>query len=388
MRVLSLIFRTSTRCLSLGLLGSAFGTLTLCMLVSESYSAEPRAPRKSGEPTIVDRHDFIPPKTPLTPAEVKTKVAELLAKYPLVSIADRLAKEEASTKAIKDALPPALTKETADFLYWSEVRAFPPNGRNDRLWALMMLHSENAESFVRRDGFGKSRLFPSPPIQSLELPEAEVVRYPKFVMESSSTESLNYLSIPDKEPLAFRPGSLPNRGKLVGFHRKSEWYFLDHQTLGYVRDRDHVAGFRPHQFSALPELITENRIRQVEEEAGSYETVSEWALRRLELVSLLKHAQPAVYLSATLPKMDELSDAQTRELTEFETESLKALRSGENLVARATANHIEMVGALRAAKHCLQCHQVQRGELLGAFTYELRRKLTDKPDEKSALSGE
>lgn len=25
-------------------------------------------------------------------------------------------------------------------------------------------------------------------------------------------------------------------------------------------------------------------------------------------------------------------------------------------------------------KQCLQCHQVQRGELLGAFTYELHRK--------------
>ena len=30
-----------------------------------------------------------------------------------------------------------------------------------------------------------------------------------------------------------------------------------------------------------------------------------------------------------------------------------------------------MAHALRAAKQCLDCHNVQRGELLGAFSYRL-----------------
>jgi hypothetical protein len=30
-----------------------------------------------------------------------------------------------------------------------------------------------------------------------------------------------------------------------------------------------------------------------------------------------------------------------------------------------------MLGSLRAAKQCLDCHNVQRGELLGAFSYRL-----------------
>ena len=31
----------------------------------------------------------------------------------------------------------------------------------------------------------------------------------------------------------------------------------------------------------------------------------------------------------------------------------------------------QMLGSLRAAKPCLDCHNVQRGELLGAFSYRL-----------------
>lgn len=32
-----------------------------------------------------------------------------------------------------------------------------------------------------------------------------------------------------------------------------------------------------------------------------------------------------------------------------------------------------MLGAVRASNDCRQCHQVPRGTLLGAFSYELRR---------------
>ena len=32
-----------------------------------------------------------------------------------------------------------------------------------------------------------------------------------------------------------------------------------------------------------------------------------------------------------------------------------------------------MLGSLRATKECLQCHRVEHGALLGAFSYELLR---------------
>ena len=62
-----------------------------------------------------------------------------------------------------------------------------------------------------------------------------------------------------------------------------------------------------------------------------------------------------------------------RGLGAFEEEALASLEKGEDVIARATTNRIEMVGSLRAAKQCLQCHDAKRGELLGAFTYELIR---------------
>lgn len=43
------------------------------------------------------------------------------------------------------------------------------------------------------------------------------------------------------------------------------------------------------------------------------------------------------------------------------------------MIAQATTNRIEMVGSLRAEEQCLQCHDAERGELLGAFSYELIR---------------
>jgi hypothetical protein len=92
-----------------------------------------------------------------------------------------------------------------------------------------------------------------------------------------------------------------------------------------------------------------------------------------EPVSLLKSKTPAVYVSKVLPRMDELKDARTRPLTEFEAAALAKLRAGEDLDSRSSLNRIHLLGSVRALKQCLECHNVQRGELLGAFSYELMR---------------
>ena len=99
-----------------------------------------------------------------------------------------------------------------------------------------------------------------------------------------------------------------------------------------------------------------------------------WLVTRMQLVSLLKNSVPGVYESEHLPNMEELVDATTRELNEFEATALKRLNAGEHLVTNATINRIQMLGSLRADNQCLLCHSVRRGELLGAFTYELTRK--------------
>lgn len=93
--------------------------------------------------------------------------------------------------------------------------------------------------------------------------------------------------------------------------------FLNPEGFGYVKSRREVAGFRPHQFRSLPSLQTPEQ------------KVPVWIVHRLELVSLLKHEVPAVYLSEHLPRMDELREAQTRPLDAFETTALTALRGAK-----------------------------------------------------------
>jgi hypothetical protein len=143
-----------------------------------------------------------------------------------------------------------------------------------------------------------------------------------------------------------------------GTHEDNAIAFLNPLDFGYVKDREHVAGFRPHQFGRKPDAP------------------KRWQVERLELVGLLKYDEPVVYLSDYLPKMDELRDAPTRPLDAFEQEALTALRGGEDLMVRDGSDRMRMLGSLRAAKQCLRCHQVERGDLLGAFSYRLAREAT------------
>jgi hypothetical protein len=138
--------------------------------------------------------------------------------------------------------------------------------------------------------------------------------------------------------------------------------FANPKGFGYVRDRDHVAGFQSHRFGAMPQMddrVPENK---------------RWRIERLELVSLLTHDEPVVYLSDHLPRMDELRGAPTRALTPFENTALGAMGQGENLKVEGSADRILMLGSIRALKQCTSCHSVERGALLGAFSYVLRRQ--------------
>ncbi|MFP6768308.1 MAG: hypothetical protein VB859_09065, partial [Planctomycetaceae bacterium] len=97
-----------------------------------------------------------------------------------------------------------------------------------------------------------------------------------------------------------------------------------------------------------------------------------WVLERVELVSLLLHDEPGVYVSENLPRMDELAGSRLRSLNRFEALAMNNLRDGESLVVRGQGDQLKMLGSLRAAKQCAACHRVPRGTLLGAFSYGFR----------------
>jgi hypothetical protein len=131
--------------------------------------------------------------------------------------------------------------------------------------------------------------------------------------------------------------------------------FLYSAGFGYVKDRRHVSGFQAHRFSTVPAPV-----------AG-------WSVRRLDLVGLAMHEEPVAYVSDHLPRMDELRNAPTRRLDEFESRGLTALRGGEDLFVEERPPGLRLLGSIRNVPMCVECHGGARGDLLGAFSYRFGR---------------
>jgi hypothetical protein len=71
--------------------------------------------------------------------------------------------------------------------------------------------------------------------------------------------------------------------------------------------------------------------------------------------------------------MEELKGAPTRPLDAFESSGLTRLRRGDFLVVGEGKGHLRLLGVIRAVRQCVTCHGCERGDLLGAFSYTLRR---------------
>ncbi len=142
-------------------------------------------------------------------------------------------------------------------------------------------------------------------------------------------------------------------GPLHRLHVKGFLDFVNPIGFGWLTERKQMAGFQAHHFSEVPDATP-------------------WSVQTLELVGLVVHEQPVVYVSENLPRMSELREAPTRSLDNFELAGLEALRAGENIFVRTTLQGLRMLGGVRAATECIKCHSGERGELLGAFSYALR----------------
>jgi hypothetical protein len=307
------------------------------------------APPAPGSDGLSVSENVVPAMTP----RPWPSAEELRRLYPYESLADRLADETVAESA---PLPPATVKRL------DAVEESLRQRWDGRTPSLAKLHSDQVEQFIKQDGFGMSRMIPMTSPSYLELADAPPIPFAYLTALPPGGEGT---------PVELRQTTggtgaraVPSLAMLETFHDDGRSDFLTPSGFGHVKDRDHVAGFRPHQFRQMP---------QVRKPGMPPPQKERWAVRRLELVSLLKHPQPAVYASDHLPRMDDLKKAETRPLSDFEGQALKAIRDGEDLVAEATTERILMLGSLRATKQCLDCHNAHRGDLLGAFSYELRR---------------
>jgi hypothetical protein len=217
-----------------------------------------------------------------------------------------------------------------------------------RQWALRAIHDYKVNEFVNAPGFGAMRMIhPGPEVPNLPKPSA-----PEQSVEWPSSD---HPPVPTAAPA---PDGSTN---LAEVHRNGVLDFLNLPGFGYAKDRRRVAGFQPHGFS------------KAVDGAGKY------AVERVDLVSLLLHPGPAVYLSDRLPSMEHVRDYPTRPLDRFEEQGLKMLRAGEDLVSASNAEKTRAFGSIRSARQCVTCHGGERGELLGAFSYTLRESPGKKP---------
>jgi hypothetical protein len=215
------------------------------------------------------------------------------------------------------------------------------SGQGMRPFLLQRLHEETVTRFVESQGFGVSRMIrPTEERLREEMPVPALPSPgPTILVEGSpgDLESAHYHG--DKEPL--------NR-----LHEDSVVDFAYPPGFGYVKDRRQVAGFLPHRFSRTPEA-------------------KHWKLQSVDLIGLLLHETPVAYVSAHLPRMEELAQAPTRPLDTFEMVGLEKLRAGEDLFVYSPNKTLRLLGSIRAATQCTTCHGCARGGLLGAFSYTL-----------------
>ncbi|HVT28012.1 MAG TPA: hypothetical protein VHE81_08355, partial [Lacipirellulaceae bacterium] len=155
----------------------------------------------------------------------------------------------------------------------------------------------------------------------------------------------------------------PSSDELSRAHSTAVSDFISPEHMGYVKSRDAIAGFESHRIRAITDGWQNLNY--------SSNGAPKWEVTRLELVSLLRHDEPCVYVAKTMPAMDQLADVPMRPLNKFEKSALPHLAAQEDIVVDQRPDRILMLGALRAGTTCLECHEGERGKLLGAFSYEI-----------------
>lgn len=320
------------------------------------------------------------PGAEVKPVDTVRVVERLREKYPYESLVDRLDYEDTARRQRPYLSPESEKRLSERDSHFAAATAKSVSHRAMRAESLRMLHEEEVSTFVGRPGAGLARM-PSPGPYYLprqNAPELPLASRDEIPLEKDMPVQLP----PTRQMAAARRVYLPSVQTMEQFHFSSEQSFVDPTAFGYVKDRSQVAGFSSHGMSHIQRVSSFRR-------RPWYTRAEElWAICRMELVSLLKHEEPVVYISRNAPRMEELREAKTRPLNDFEKSGLQELLNGRDVVLNSSLNRIEMLGALRAAKECLQCHRVERGALLGVFSYELLRDPQIDPDEVPELNSQ
>jgi len=211
---------------------------------------------------------------------------------------------------------------------------------------LYELHEETVSHFIDQPNFGWARLLREPGEEYVAEGQRNAKPTAQPGTRSISTATWNEIG---------KEINLPD--KLDSMHEDACMDFINPWLHWLFKDIRHVGGFQAHGLSKAPK---DNE---------------RYKLQTVDLVGLVVHPKPVAYVSDKLPAMDELREAPLRDLNAFEASGLKALQDGDEVFVREMPDKsLRMLGAIRALKQCVDCHGGARGDLLGAFSYELRRE--------------
>ena len=267
--------------------------------------------------------------------------SELLRLYPIESMANRLGDEQQHSKGLASA---GRRLNENELVAWEPEAKLMDFQAGFRSQFLQHLHEETLFNFVNTSGLGVGRrvLFP----HFLKIPEADPIPFLDTGSRAGGrTEGAFVRLVVDS----------PTVDILEKMHHASVVDFVNPKGFGYFMDREHVRGFQPHHFHLMPEI---ERV---------------WRVRSVELLGLVMHDEPVVYLSDNLPRMQDLAKGRIDHYQNSEQRGLVMLRSGSDTVAENSSETIHMLGAIRALRSCVACHDVERGQLLGAFSYSLEK---------------
>jgi hypothetical protein len=93
-----------------------------------------------------------------------------------------------------------------------------------------------------------------------------------------------------------------------------------------------------------------------------------WVMEKVELVGLLSKDAPGVYPAEGGMGLA-FQRRKTRDLDDFERQTLATLKDGEEMKVKESSDHIRVLGAIRARLDCMRCHDKPEGTLIGAFSY-------------------
>lgn len=333
----------------------------------------------------------------LAPNEVAHVARYLRKQYPFESLTARLAYErEANRKRIRlsNRADAWLNELESEQKYDPYEKLISPGYVAERAEALKQLHSDEVVAFINREGEGLSRM-PTYGVEFVVLPEAPVV--PLAMTPTMNPTTMNAVTM-NTDTLDSVHKAPPQQHHYARKQKGRTPFFNLHATYrknfaasrnGLIVDVDQVAGFAPHAITRREDIFSdETTAPSSNTQTAVYHSEAEtppdletpptllWRVANLQLVSLLKFDRPHVYVSEFMPAMTELPDLEMRDLTSFEDKALKRLYAGEDIVSESTDHKIRMFASLRASNDCRECHSVDRGELLGAFTYELVRAAT------------